>query len=189
MTNSTDTLTHSEKYTPQHSPGFSERLGIIFTEVGIKPREYVALVSEFTNLTKIGARKMLNDDRPPSKIEAFNQLVTSLTKLLALKNKTVDDSVLAEYLLTGNKSPFVADFSLSEFYDKDPVLTSQIILKVEEIAKTNDIDTEKDIPKKDIRLIYYRIVNHCFKNNICSNFDEVEKQVLSLLILSKDNLL
>ncbi|ODS23538.1 hypothetical protein AB835_08525 [Candidatus Endobugula sertula] len=132
---------------------------------------------------------MLNDDRPPNKAEAFNQLVTSLTELLELKNKTTDGNVLAEYLLTGNKSPFAADFALSEFYEKDPVLTSQIILKVEEVAKNNDIDTNKDISKKDIRLIYYRIINHCFKNNIRSNFDEVEKQVLSLLILSKDNLL
>ncbi len=193
MSKIAEKIADKEKHTPAHAPGFMDRLGVIFSELGIKPREYVSVIADSTGLSKSGARLVVEADRPPKQIDSFSKFVNYLSHSLKEKRVVVGEEQLANYLLTGEQNPFENPdkdtFSLTEFLEQDPILTSQIILKVEEVAKVNDIDTNEDISKDAIRLIYYRIAAHCFKNNIQSDFNEAEKQILSLLILAKDNLL
>ncbi len=183
----------NEKHTPAHAPGFADRLKVIFDRVGAKPREYATEISNSTALSRTGSKLLIEEDRPPKQLKAFNSLVKHLLHLLEERKIVIDKDKLADFLLTGSSDPFLVaeknNHSLGEFTDLDPVLTSKIILKVEDTANKLQINKNGEIPKNDLDLIYYRILSYCFKNNITDDFDRIEKQIESLLILAKDKLL
>ena len=183
-------VSSESRHTPLHAPGFMDRLDVSFSEAGIRPREYVSLIIKATGLSKSGARLVIESQRPPKRLDAFDRLVLSLRGLLIEKNIDVKETVLAEFLLYGKINPFIKqvdEFSISTFLEKDAILTSEVIIKVENLAKANFSTTVFSEESK--RLIYFRILSYTFKNNIASESEVIEKHILGLLSLAKEHLI
>jgi hypothetical protein len=178
------------KHTPRHAPGFMERLDTVFSTVGIRPREYVSVIMQATGLSKSGARLVIESQRPPKQLQGFVKLNSYLMKMLHDKHIEIDEAALSDYLLLDSANPLsknTTEFSLAPFIEQDAILTSQIILLIENLAKEHYGDKSFDDKKKE--LIYFRMLSYAFKNNAPSDSDIVKKHSLDLLSLANDNLI
>jgi hypothetical protein len=178
------------KHTPRHATGFIERLEAVFSAAGIRQREYVAVIMQATGLSKSGARLVIEHQRPPKQLEGFLKLVSYLVKTLQTKEIKVEESALSDYLLLDSTNPLSRDkdvYSLSQFYEKDAILTSEIIILIEKLAKEQY--PHMTFEEKKMRLIYSRMLSYTFKNNMESDSDIVKKYILDLLSLANENLI
>jgi hypothetical protein len=69
------------------------------------------------------------------------------------------------------------------------VLTSQIIIRIQEVAKANSINTAIDLRSSQMNLIYFRIISYCYRNHVDHESQKVANMIESLFELAKQNLL
>lgn len=177
--------------TPPHSLGFEDRLASLMAEIGIHKSGFITFLVDSTGLSKSGARKMLDDKRPPKRYEVFLKLATTLTKEInAKKDKAVSRTDVISYLLENKPiKALLANFDISDFVKLDAVRTSQIILKIEQVARNKNINTSKDINPKMLQLIQFRVISYCFKNEVNCEETKVTGIIESLFELAGQNLL
>jgi len=179
--------------TPPHTLGFEDRLATLLSEAGIHKRGFIAFLVDSTGLSKSGARKIIDFKRPPKRKEVFLKLATTLAdEINAKKEGIVSYSEVINYLLENKPIPALTKFSevdISEFMKIDAVRASQIILKIEDVARKNNIKTSLDLNPKMLQLIQYRIIGYCFKNDVNSEEPKVTSMIESLFELAKQNLL
>lgn len=184
--------------------GFIRRLDEVIKLAGIDyGRQRV--ISQFSGLSLDGVKKMYQQDRPP-RPQALNRLVSNIVTAFAeIKGCKCSPEEMKNYLLLGqghasdlvriNKEaaietrPHEPEFDIASFVNADPVYTSQVILKVEEIAQALNIDTSSGIHERHIRLIQYRIISFCHKNRPDVNSEKVASIIESLFELATQDML
>lgn len=177
-------------------PGFTKRLNAVLSMAGFRTYGRLQVVREYTGLSLAGVKKMYNADRPP-RPKTLDRLAENLLKALSdvqSVNYTVKE--LKDYLLldqgdfeVNRRTPDKDEFDIADFVRRDPVYTSQIIIKIEEVARENDIDTAGQISPKDMRLIQFRIISYCHKNRSDKDSPKVRNMISALLELSTQGLL
>lgn len=198
------TKTISEKSSVRVVPGFTQRLDEALAAAGFRPYGRQQVVRRFTGLTQDGVKKMYNEDRPP-RPRTLDQLLDNLTKALGeVQGTEYPVEALRDYLLLdrgslevqkesfeedSTPSQAVDEFDIAEFVRRDPVYTSQIIIKIEEVAREVGIDTARQMTPHDMRLIQFRIVSYCHKNRRDVDSPKVSSMISSLFELATQGLL
>ncbi len=181
-------------------PGFSGRLDEVLAQAGFRSYGRQQVVREFSGLTQSGVKKMYAEDRPPRSC-ALNQLLSNLVTALSKRNgSTYSVQSLHDYLLlnqggisaqsvptpTTDALPASScEFDISAYFTKDPVYTSKIILKIEDIGRAEGIDTVHGIAPEDMNLIRFRIISYCHKNLADIDAPKVCTLIFSLFELAR----
>ncbi len=179
--------------TPACALDFYQRLELLMSEAGIHSRGFIGFLVAATGLSKSGAQRIINDKRPPKRNDVFLLLANALTDAVNAKKEamiTVDEVV--DYLLKDKQIKALQaqdNFDVSEYLKIDPVLTSQIIIKIENVARGMQINTATDIRQQQLKLIHFRIIAYCFKNQANYETQKVTNLIESLFELAKQNLL
>lgn len=179
--------------TPSCALGFLERLSFLLSEgCGIHKRGYISFLVDSTGLSKSGARRILDDKRPPKRMAIFQKLVSNIsTSIKDHQGIVISHEEISSYLLEDQPIPSLVkkdDFDISTYLNKDPLLTSQVIIRIDEVAKEIDVD-KKSLNKKYMKLINFRIISYCFKNSADPKSDKVAHMIRNLLELAQQNLL
>lgn len=198
------TMTIAEKSSVRVVPGFTKRLDEALAAAGFRAYGRQQVVRQFSGLTQAGVKKMYTEDRPP-RPRTLDQLLDNLAKALTeVQGTEYPVEALREYLLLERGSlevqkdpveesctPSQADdeFDIAEFVRRDPVYTSQIIIKIEEVAREVGIDTARQMRLRDMRLIQFRIVSYCHKNRRDVDSPKVSSMISSLFELATQGLL
>lgn len=179
--------------TPACTLGFVDRLNELMSRAGLQKNSFVAFVVEATGLSNSGARRIFNDKRPPKRKDTFLRLTDPLASLVSARSGVaiaVEDII--DYLLTAKPIPALAtqdDFDITPYLNINPVLTSQIIIKIEAVAKAKLLDTSRDLTSEQMRLIRFRIISYCYKNKTDYESAKVVNMIESLFELAKQHLL
>lgn len=179
--------------------GFTVRLNEVLELAGYRAYGRQKIVAEFTGLTKDGVKKMYQEDRPP-RPETLNKLLDELLTVLYEKGIELAKTQLKNYLLyaQGSIEPSIdgpegdsvkSELDIADFVRTDPVYTSQIIISIDNKAKSLGIDPTDDIKPSDMRLIQYRIISYCHKNRPPIDSEKVEGMIESLFELATQQLL
>lgn len=200
----TTTMAIAENSSVRVVPGFTKRLDEALAAAGFRAYGRQQVVREFSGLTQAGVKKMYTEDRPPRPVK-LHQLLDNLARALSEAQETeYSVEALRDYLLLERGSldarngPSEEDrtlskaadeFDIAEFVRKDPVYTSQIIIKIEEVGREIGVDTAKHVSLRDIRLIQFRIVSYCHKNRCDVDSPKLSSMISSLFELATQRLL
>lgn len=196
------TVLITDKTVVRTVPGFTKRLNEVLELAGFRAYGRQKAVSQLAGLSQAGVKKLYAEDRPP-RLKSFNRLLDNLQKIMIeAKDVFYTREQLEEYLLLGRGDISLiglqpdsgaqksnARLDIAEFVRKDPVYTSRIIISIENVAKTEGVDTAIDITATDMKLIQHRIVNYCHKNKADPDSEKVKRLIFSLLELAKQELL
>lgn len=198
------TTTIAENSSVRVVPGFTQRLDEALAAAGYRAYGRQQVVRQFSGLTQAGVKKMYTEDRPP-RPRTLDQLLNNLAKVLSeVQGTEFPVAALKDYLLLergslecGKKTVGVDsstskvedEFDIAEFVRRDPVYTSQIIIRIEEVAREIGIDTAKQMALRDMRLIQFRIVSYCHKNHPDVDSPKVSNMISSLFELAIQGLL
>lgn len=179
--------------TPPCALGFLDRLSFLLNEgCGLHKRGYISFLVDSTGLSKSGARRILDDKRPPKRLAIFQKLVSSISSSIQNhRGLAVSKDEISRYLLEDRPIPLLSkkdDFDISVYLNKDPLLTSQIIIRIDEITKEIQVD-KKSLNKKDMLIINFRIISYCFKNSIDPQSDKASHMIRNFLELAQQDLL
>lgn len=196
--------TTSENSSVRVVPGFTKRLDEALATAGFRAYGRQQIVRKFSGLSQAGVKKMYTEDRPP-RPHTLDQLLAHLAKALAeVQGADYPVEALKDYLLLNRgalevqKSPTgehvspgigEGEFDIADFVRSDPVYTSQIIIKIEEVARESSIDTAAHMSHRDMRLIQFRIVSYCHKNRPDVDSPKVSNMISSLFELATEGLL
>lgn len=185
-------------------PGFAKRLDAALSAAGFRAYGRQQIVKQFSGLSLAGVKKMYADDRPP-RPRTLDRLLDNLAKALAevsaldypveaLKDYVLldrGDLAIQKNFTEERDTPSAAldEFDIAGFVRKDPVYTSRIIIKIEEVARELGIDTAGRVPHMDVRLIQFRVVSYCHKNRSDVDSPKVHNIVSSLFELAMQGLL
>lgn len=185
-------LDSQTELTPPCALGFTDRLSVLLNYIGVHKSGFLSFLVDATGLSQSGARRILTDNRPPKRLKAFSALASALaTKVTSKAGQAVTTDQVSEYLLEDRAIDVLNpsdSFDIAPFLDLDPVKTSQIIIKIEAIAN-EDRRPEEHISSENMRLIRYRIINFCFKNDADHESEKVSALIRNLLELAAQNLL
>ncbi len=179
--------------------GFTVRLDDVLELAGYRAYGRQKVVSQFTGLTKAGVKKMYQEDRPP-RPDTLNKLLDELLNVLSEKDIEFAKTQLKSYLLhnKGNltskedqpeDSSSNGKFDIAEFVRADPVYTSQVIINIDNKAKSLGINPADDIKPSDMKLIQFRIISYCHKNRPPIESEKVDGMIESLFELATQQLL
>lgn len=180
-----------ETLTPACALGFIERLERLLGAAGLHRRGYVGFLTEATGLSKSGANRILQDKRPPKRLKTFLQLANYLAQALTgHKGTSVKSDEVVEYLLNAKdirSLPESNPYDISEFVHINPLLASQLIIRINELAKEHLPYCE--LSSGDIDKIQFRVISYAFKNSTDPDSLVIQNMVFSLFELAKDGLL
>lgn len=197
-------MTVVQRSPAQVVPGFIKRLDKLMEFAGFRAYGRQKVVSSFSGLSHAGVKKMYTEDRPPRPaslellIENLSQAIGEIKRVQYTKQDIKDYLLLNQDRLElklgdseteSHRNRKKENFDIADFVRNDPVGTSQAILQIENVAKKLNIDTSKDLEDSDIRLIQFRIISYCNKNNAASNSSKVMNMIETLLELASQNLL
>lgn len=183
----------ASELTPACALGFIERLTDLMNRAGLHKSGFISFLVESTDLSRSGARRILTDKRPPKRKEVFLRLARSLATLISARigHEVMVDEVV-DYLIEEKPIHFLSrqdSYDISEYLKIDPVLTSQIIIRIQEISKASSINTAKDLHSSQMNLIHFRIISYCFKNHVDHQSQKVANMIESLFELAMQDLL
>jgi len=190
--------TISENTSVRVVQGFTNRLNEILEHAGYRTYGRQKVVAQFTGLTTNGVKKMYQEDRPP-RPETLDKLLDELLRVLDDKGIEFTKTQLKNYLLYSKGTIAPSDisegdsvnsqFDIADFVRADPVYTSQVIIKIDEKAKSLGIAPPDDIKPSDMKLIRYRIISYCHKNRPAIESEKVDVMIESLIELATQQLL
>ncbi len=185
--------TIGSELTQSCAPGFDERLILLMNEAGIHRRGFISFLADSTGLSQSGARRILDDKRPPKRLIIFLKLVDTLaSELSRSKDEKIQSDQIKKFLIEGAPIGRITtkdDLDISPFLNLDPLRTSQIIIRIEEVARSIMYSKSNRLNSRDMRLIHFRIISYCFKNDADFKDQKITNMIESLVELANQNLL
>lgn len=183
-----DTFTIQAGFTPRCEHGFDERLQELLRAGGLHRSEFVRFLAESMKLSSPGARKILIEKRPPKRRATFDLLIHAIAaeinsrKKIAVTSNEIADFLLENIPISGLSTENEMD--ISKYLLRDPIKTSKIILKIDELVRGSLSDPSAQLSPEKIAFVRFRIMSYSFKNDIDADSPKLAAMIKTLIELT-----